>query len=413
MRTTDGSRNRVGGVSRRYRSCMTAQTHHPGDNQAQTAFVTLLPMRLDQGMTVTHFVNVPSPWGSPLLMGATGTDPRGEPILVLVNEAPVNFLRPVQALDEPDKWQLELLHLQRASVDARLGTGSDLFHGIEKGGDPPDAIVHIDDQRFGWELTTFSIESRRLAHDLFIRVRAKAAFQQRHRVGHLTGHIVYMWFGMERQGTGLPYRRNDDAAVDQLVEALVNYQPDPTHYTVEAQGGPPAQLPAGFDAVDAPGDVAFFCTPFINAVPTSPLFSLTGLEIGLAYQSVHLAHAEWAKLRAAVHRKDRPGNNVLLISAGAPDRFGNQYPAEEVLASFLLDHPESIESDHLSAVILHFWSSGRAVNLLAKAPQEAWAPVYQGISPAFQPFRAPVAGLADDTSVDQESPTEPGRSVIA
>ena len=380
---------------------MTTLANHPGDGTTQTAFVTLLPMRLDQDMTLTHSVAVLSPWGAPLLMGTMGTDPAGEPVLVLVNEAPVNFLRPTQPLDEPDKWQLELLHLQRASVDSRLATGSDLFHGVEKGGDPPDAIVHIGDQQFGWELTTFSIEARRLAHDLFIRVRGKVAFQQRHRISHLTGHVVYMWFGTEGHGTGLPYRRNDDAAVDQLVEALVSYQPDPTHYTVEAPGGPPAQLRAGFDAVDAPGDVSFFCTPFINAVPTSPLFTPTGLEVGLAFESIHSARPEWARLRAAVRRKDRPGNNVLLISAGAPDRFGNQYPAEEVLAGFLLDHPESIESDHLSAVILHFWSSGRAVNILGEAPQEAWPPIYQGLTPAFQPFRT---SPADDASGDQESP---------
>jgi hypothetical protein len=33
-------------------------------------------------------------------------------------------------------------------------------------------------------------------------------------VSHLNSHIICMWFGAERQG--LPYRRNDDAAVDLL-----------------------------------------------------------------------------------------------------------------------------------------------------------------------------------------------------
>jgi hypothetical protein len=356
---------------------------------APNAFVTLLPMRVGEDMTITHMLSVPSPWGSPLVMGASGTNSEGKPILLLVNEAPVNFLRTAQALDEPDKWQLEMLHLQRAGVDARLATGSNLFYAIERGSDPPDATVYIGDQQFGWELTTFSIESRRLAHDLFMRVRSKVAFQQRHRIGHLTGHIIYMWLGLAGQGTGLPYRRNVDTAASQLVEALVNYWPDPKHYTIEAQGGPPAQLPAGFYTVNAPGDVSFFCTPFVDAVPTSPLFSLTGLEIGLAYQSEHSAHAEWEKLRAAIHRKDRPGNNTLLISVGAPDKFGRQYPAEEVLAGFLLDYPQSIRSDHLSAVILHFWSSGRAVNILGDEPQELWRPIYHGASPASQPFITP------------------------
>lgn len=151
-----------------------------------------------------------------------------------------------------------------------------------------------------------------------------------------------------------------------------------------------------------PGDVAFFCSPFINAVPTSPLFSLTGLEIGLAYQSAHSAHAEWERLRTTIHRKDHPGNSVLLISVGAPDRLGNQYPAEEVLAGFLLDHPEPIKSDHLSMVILHFWSTGRAVNILGDSPQELWRPIYQGVSPASQPFAPYVAGSAGQTPVNRE-----------
>jgi hypothetical protein len=371
-----------------YHCYMTSVPHTTTENVTQPAFATLLPMRLEENVTIADIVTLPSPWGAPLVMGACGSNSIAEPILVLVNEAPVNFIRPTQPLDEPDKWQLELLHLQRACVDGRLATGSDLFHAIEKGDDPPDATVYIGEQKSGWELTTFSIENRRLAHDLFMRVRTKLAFQQRHRVTHLAGHIIYMWFGLAGRGTGLPYRRNDDAAVDQLIEAIQHYQADPTHYIVDAKAGPPAQLAAGFDAVNAPGDVAFFCTPFVNAVPTSPLFSLTGLEIGLAYQSLHSAPAEWKRLRASVHRKDRPGNHTLLISAGAPDRFGNQYPAEEVLANFLLDHPEPIASDHLSSVILHFWSSGRAVNLLGDRPQQLWRPVYQGTSPAFQPFAA-------------------------
>lgn len=388
---------------------MTESLHIPDEHLAKPAFMTLLPMRVEQNMTITHMVTTPSPWGAPLVMGASGTDPAGEPLLLLVNEIPVNFLRPVQALDEPDKWQLESLYLQRASVDARIATRTDLFHAVEKGNDPPDAIVYIGDQRFGWELTTFSIANRRLAHDLFMRVRGKVAFQQRHRVGHLTGHIIYMWFGVAGNESGLPYRRNDDAAVDQLVEALVNYQPEPAHYTVEAKEGLPQQVLAGFDAVNAPGDVAFFCTPFINAAPTSPLFSLTGIEVGLAYQSVHPVHAEWEKLRAAIRRKDRPGNDVLLVSIGAPDRFGQQYLAEEVLAEFLLDHPEPVESDHLSSVILHFWSSGRAVDILGDGPKELWPPIYQRVLPASQPFvtfATIAAGPTEKTQVHHESAAE-------
>lgn len=270
---------------------MTARTE-PQD-PAASAYVTLLPTRLEQATTVTHQVARLSPWGAPLVAGLQGTDPNGEPLLVLVNEAPLNMIRPTKPLDDPDKWNLEMLHIQRFAVDARAATGQDMFLAVEKGPDPPDAVVHVNGGTSGWELTTLTIESRRLALDLFGRVRAKLAFQQRHRISHLTGYLVYMWFGMASQTTGLPYRRQDDAAAEELITALTAYQPDPDHFTVKLEdGGPPTQLPAGFDAVTAPGDVAFFCTPFQNAVPTSPLFTLTGMEVGLAYQSNHLASSE-------------------------------------------------------------------------------------------------------------------------
>lgn len=352
----------------------------------QTGYMTLLPLFAEEAITVDGTIMLPSPWGAPLVMGAYGSDSQGQPIRILINEIPVNFLRPTRPLDEPDKWQLELFHLQRAGVDAKLAKGADLFQAAEKGSDPPDALVHVNGQQSGWELTTLSIESRRLSHDLFNRVRAKLAFQQRHRISHLTGHTVYMWFGMAAQASGLPYRRNDEAAVDQLIDALSAYQPDPAHYTYSTENGMPAQLTAGFRAVEAPGDVAFFCTPFVGGVPTSPLFTMTGMEVGLAYQSVHSVRAEWAKLREPIRKKDRSGNNVLLISAGAPDRLGSMYVAEEVLADFLLQHPEPVEIKNLSAVLLHFWSTGRTVNILGSAPQEAWPSVYQRFSPSFHPY---------------------------
>jgi hypothetical protein len=360
---------------------------HEDKASGMNGYLTILPMRLDKGFTVTHQVVVPSPWGGPLLMGSLGVDVAGEPTLIIVNETPVNFIRPSQPLDTPDKWALEMIHLQRAAVDARYATGQELFRAIDKGADPPDAVVDTGNEKYGWELTTLTVEGRRQARDLFNNVRAKLAMQQRHRVSHLAGHLTYMWFGMAAEKAGLPYRRNDATAVDELLDALATYKPDPSHYTADVQGGPPPQLPGGYDSVNAPGDVALFSTPFLNGVPTSPLFSLTGVEIGLAYQSNHSASREWSKLRDLINKKDRPENNVLLISVGAPDRVGNQYPAEEVLANFLLDNPEPVTANHLSAVLLHFWGTGRAMNLLGAAPTEAWPAVYQGNMPSSQLFR--------------------------
>jgi hypothetical protein len=248
---------------------------------AQSAYMTLLPLILKEATMMIGTVAIPSPWGAPLVMGATGVSPDGDPLLILMNETPVNFMRTARPLDDPDKWQLEMLHLQRLGVDARAATGSELFAAIEKGSDPPDAIVYGTGGPVGWELTTLSVESRRVANDLFGRVRMRLALQQRHRLTHLAGHMIYMWFGMASQETGLPYRSNDQAAVDQLVDALVAYHPDPSQYTVDVSAGPPGHLPAGFkEAVSAPGDVGFFSTPFLNAVPTTPCIASRVWRLG-------------------------------------------------------------------------------------------------------------------------------------
>ena len=48
----------LSGGGHRYRSCMTALAHHPGDSQAN-GLRDSSPMRLGQGTTVTQFVNGP------------------------------------------------------------------------------------------------------------------------------------------------------------------------------------------------------------------------------------------------------------------------------------------------------------------------------------------------------------------
>ena len=284
------------------------------------------------------------------------------------------------------KWEKELLHIQRCAVDARCATGQELFAAVEQGQDPPDVLATTSDGRVGWELTTLALPQRRKAQDLFFEVRRRLTFQQRHRIGHLTGYFVHMWFGTDDEPTGLPYRRTDERALEALVESLVAFTPDPDHL-MQQEPEPPATV-SNFAPVHGPQDVTYFSVPLLGSVPTSALFSLTGAEVGLAFQSHHTARDEWAQLRRIIKKKDIPQNSVLLLSIGAPNEMGNQFPAEEVLGNFLLDHPEPIEAEHLSAVIAHFWSTGRAVNLLGTEPQEMWPALYAGMSAAHQPFVA-------------------------
>jgi hypothetical protein len=55
------------------------------------------------------------------------------------------------------KKELELLHLQRLSVDARAATGGEWFDAILAQGEPPDFTVSIQGQAVGVEMTQFTI----------------------------------------------------------------------------------------------------------------------------------------------------------------------------------------------------------------------------------------------------------------
>ena len=167
---------------------------------------------------------------------------------------------------------------------------------------------------------------------------------------------------------------------------LIAHIPDPDQFRVSASKMP--EQPT-FKPVRTVADVQFFSIPLLGGVPASPFYAITGLNVALAFQSDHTAGGEWAKLRTAVKRKDKSANNTLVISVGAPDRFGRCFASEEVLANFMLEFPETLQVKHLSSVVLHFWSTGQVVELLGEKPVELWPGHFEGLSPAFHPLRPP------------------------
>jgi hypothetical protein len=199
---------------------------------------------------------------------------------------------------------------------------------------------------------------------------------------------IFVWFGGDDDTAGLPFNRSATDSYDELVEAIVAHFPSPEAHLVQGDQLPQTFNPAGL--VRTPGDVQFFSVPLLGGVPNSRFYALTGMHVALAYQSDHSAVNEWENLRRRLARKDVASNNAVIISAGAPDKFGRCFVAEEMLAELLLRNPETIRGEHLSSVILHFWSTGRAVQLLGDdGPTELWRALYEGSVPSFQPFPPP------------------------
>jgi hypothetical protein len=342
-----------------------------------------VPYVARQELTVENLLFVASPWGSPQLSGLRGHRNDGAPFLSLIEESPIIWMRVESSLPKKD---VELIHLRRLATDCRGATGDELFDAIIEGGERPDFRVVLNGVESGWEMTHFGVEERRLAQDLFFQVTSRVLDLPNNRVKHLSALHIHMWFGAASDGAGLPYQRHRSEEYDQLVDALVAYRPERSQFRSTTDGAPTqlAQLP-----VRAVTDVQFYANLFLNAVPASAFFALTGTSLAFAFQTDHIVTDEWAKLRKAVARKDKPFNNVLVISAGAPDRFGRCFLAEEVLAEFLLEHPEQLKCQHLSSVMLHFWSTGRTFELLGDQPRQLWQAVFSGLVPAFHQVAPP------------------------
>ena len=210
-----------------------------------------------------------------------------------------------------------------------------------------------------------------------------------------------MWFaGNFQDADGLPFKKSTAEAYDELIEALIAYRPDPKTYRVD-KGEPPQPAPP-HPIHDIEG-VQFFAVPLLGGVPATPFFATTCTNFGLAYQSDHYEAAEWEKLQERVRRKDKPSNEYLVISAGAPDRMGRCFLAEEVLAQFLIDHPAPLRAEHLKAVILHFWSTGAAYEILEGAPRLLWKGQYESAVPSHQPFVKPPPDEAAKPDADAPS----------
>jgi hypothetical protein len=140
---------------------------------------------------------------------------------------------------------LEWAHVQRFASDWRSATGSEAFAAIESNTEDPLDFQAIlpGGQRAGVELAAFAIEERRAAQALFRNLQVKLLYQQRHRTGHLTGCTVIIWYGKDQNPNSRPHKKTDDAAADEIIEALVAYRPDVDALRMSMSAGIPPQMP--------------------------------------------------------------------------------------------------------------------------------------------------------------------------
>jgi hypothetical protein len=343
----------------------------------------LLPIALPIGLTVNAMTFAVSPWGVPAFAGMVGATAANEPTLVVGFETPSSWIRLSEPLDKPT---LETILVRRYSLDQRLATGTHAFAAVQPGSDPPDVIAQTDSGPLGVESTALAIESRREVHGLFLALRQRLIMTEPVALAKLAGYFVYVWFEAPAP-TALdkPHRRSDDAAIQALVEELKTYAPQ--HQQLWVPEGPlPPQAPP-LPTATTPAGAKFYAVPFAGGVPGTMLFAFSGFEIGLAYTTLLTAQEAWDLVQKLVDDHDRPGVDVLLITAGGPNVHGNVFPAEETVGDFLVTYPLGLirEPTHITTVVLHSWATGRATVLHPKV-EPAFGPLYQSAVPTHHPL---------------------------
>jgi hypothetical protein len=173
-----------------------------------------------------------------------------------------------------------------------------------------------------------------------------------------------------------PPAASDAEAIAEIAEKLAEFRPeiDPTWVP---SGPPPEQAPLITIGATSFG-CSFHASPLMNALPDTPFFISAGFEIGFGLLTIHRPESAWRQLVQIIERKDRQGSDELLITAGGPDRDGYSFPSEELAAEIALGfEAEPPMTKHLAKVRLHFWTTGRVVELVPER-REIVEPMYRG-----------------------------------
>jgi len=373
----------------------------------QGGFMHMLPVYLPESMTLTHVSFAMLPWLSPSYSGVVGTTAvnLSEPVVAVTFEWPITWLRTLQ---EIPKVEREILLVRRFSTDQALATGTHAFSNVRPGphsNQAPDTIVTTDQGMLGVESTCLTLQDRRGAHGLFQHLRKQILMQEPAAFAKLAGYMIYAWFEEPGgpPGLALPLKKNDDEAVTELLRELAAYTPQPGQMWMPS-GPPPEQAPPLPLSRTSKG-ARFYAIPLVGNSPSTMLYTLAGFELGLAYTSLRTAQAAWQEIQRLVDQHDQAGVDILLITAGAPDQHGQIYPAEEALASFLLETPVGLTRppSHIKRVFLHSWATGHAAEL-HPTMRTMFGPLYQSFQPEHHPLLVPTASNQAGEPTGEDEP---------
>lgn len=340
-----------------------------GDSAAsppQEGFLYVTPVYLHEGFTVHAQTILPTPWFIPALIAMNGVTPSGEAASYTAAQLPL-----ASSFGRLTKREMERLHFDRFCTDYLLATKTLPYTSARQGDRPDFHVVDCAGNETTLDCTQFILADQRHAHALF-RLIVDRFSAERERFTYLGGTVVTIWFRDDQQRPLLPPRNTDSAAADVIAEALAAYEFDPTATTV-----PGGQLPDPMPYIGIEHTsfgCSFFAAPLRGGVPDSPTFATLGLEFVLAYQALHTRSSIRNDLAALIAKKAETPASDVIITIGGPARDGFCYPADEFFGAFCADEPLAVDVPSLERVFLHFWTTGRIVQVLP-----TWEEVHSGV----------------------------------
>lgn len=249
-----------------------------------------------------------------------------------------------------------------------MGVGSSATgkHPIEvaDGNDPPDRFFEFDGHRAGVELTEFTIQDirRELARVRYFGRRIETALQaDLVSFQHLQGRVVVI-------SSGRPEGFEDDGAGLAQVLETVRGDLGCVGDGVDPSRGLPEVMPADGIYGETAGVMIQVYRAALEDSP--PTVVATG---SMTFHRSELIEG----LRLRVAAKDKPGNDVVLLTCGLPDERGFTCPADSFLyfAAAELAAADQLNIElptHTRAVALHHWPDGQWFEVVASGDLKPW-----------------------------------------
>jgi hypothetical protein len=314
----------------------------------------LSAIALAEGVTVHQMLTFQYQ-GEPSLIGLRGTNSEGEGILVIGSEQPIPFTT------IRHKAEVEALHVERFRVDCRARGGGEPFTSVRPGLDPPDFFVRAQEsseKEMGLECTRLANGERLSAQAQMDRLERELLAAPRESRSRIAGCVVRVRIFDPATLMGPPFK-SGDPRLNEIVELVLSLDPE----TSQLPDGPfPPQLPPEAAAQTPTGAAGASITSLTPGHRPSPFMRRSGFELVLDFTTTHTTTSVAQTVAEVVEKKDIEVNEILLITAGGPDRLGLIHPGEELVAGLLLDGIADLDlrPSPLRRVVLHRWAAGDA-----------------------------------------------------